>query len=68
MIFHDCWFLTLVSGHLINWAPLPDILFALAETVLYQSAQFGFLGVSAGNVLRQTWPAIMVYFWGEATI
>lgn len=35
--------------------------FVLADIFLYCSAQFGFLGVSAGNVLRQEEPAIMVY-------
>lgn len=34
----------------------------LAETVLYQSIQFAVLGVSAGNILGQVGPAIIVYF------
>ena len=46
---------------------------ALAETVFHQQVQFGFLGVSSGNVLRQVAPAIMVYLrasllfelWGQ---
>lgn len=33
-----------------------------AERVLYWSAQFGFLGVSAGNVLVQVGPVITVCF------
>jgi len=36
--------------------------FTLAEIVLYLSAQFGFLSVSAGNVFGQVGPAIMVCF------
>lgn len=37
--------------------------FSLAETVLQQStAQFGFLGVSTGNVLGQVGP--MAYYYG----
>lgn len=36
----------------------------MAKTLLHQSAQFGFLGVSAGNTLRHVEPAIMVCFGG----
>lgn len=42
--------------------------FALAETDLQQLAQFGFLIVSADNVLGQVELAIMIYFGGEATV
>ena len=35
---------------------------ALAETVLHWSAQFVFLGMSAGNVLGQVELVIVVYF------
>ena len=41
--------------------------FALAEIVLQQSAQFGFLDVSAANVLGHMGPDIRVYFC-EATV
>lgn len=34
----------------------------MEETVLDQSAQFGFLGMFDGNFLRQVRPIIMVYF------
>ena len=34
----------------------------MAETVLHQAAQFGFLGVSASNVLGQLGPATLVCF------
>ena len=34
--------------------------FAMAETVLHQSAQFGFLDVSAGHILGL---AFRVFFW-----
>ena len=36
--------------------------FALTDRILHQSAQFGFLYVSAGNVLGQVEPVIRVYF------
>ena len=36
--------------------------FPLAETVLHQSVQFGFLDVSAGKVLGRKGLAIRVYF------
>ena len=36
--------------------------FALAETILHQSAHFGFLYVSAGDALGQVRLACMVYF------
>lgn len=59
----------LVSIYFSNWAPLPDFYgFALAEADLYHSAQFGFLGISAGNVFWQERPAIMVYLWWKANI
>ena len=35
--------------------------FALAETIFQQPTEFGFLRVSAGNVLGQVGPAIMVF-------
>lgn len=34
----------------------------MAEIVLWQSAQFGFSSMSAGNIFRQVWFAIRVYF------
>lgn len=37
--------------------------FALAEIVLHQSAQCGFLGVSADNSFGKVGSAMMVYFW-----
>ena len=39
----------------------------MPETVLHQSAQFGFLGVSATNAFGQVGPDIMIYL-GEATV
>lgn len=36
--------------------------FTLAEIVLCQSAQFGFLDMSTGNVFEQVGLAISVYF------
>ena len=39
----------------------------MADTVLYQSAHFGFLGVSAGNVFVLMGPAIMACF-GEVCV
>lgn len=42
--------------------------FPLAEMALHQSAQLGFLGVFAGNVLGQVGWAVFVCFGGEATI
>ena len=37
-------------------------MFSLAETVLYQSAHFGFLNMSPGNVLGKVELAISIYF------
>ena len=37
-------------------------MFTLAETVLHQLVQFGFLDMSPSNVLGQVEPAIRVYF------
>lgn len=52
----------LVSAHLSNGDPLPDFTgFCFGRESSHQSAQFGFLGMSAGNVLGQVEPTIMVY-------
>lgn len=37
----------------------------MAETAFHQSAQFRFLGVSAGNVFGKVGPSKMVYVWGK---
>lgn len=37
--------------------------FALAEIILYQLTQFGFLVVSSGIIFGKVGPAVMVYFW-----
>lgn len=55
--------MTLISVHLINWAPSIFYRFALAETVLHQSVLLGFLCVSAGNVFWQVGCPITDYFW-----
>lgn len=51
LIFHDPWFFMLVFEHWSNWAPLSLHRFSLIETIYY-SAQFGFLGLSTGNIHR----------------
>lgn len=43
-------------------------MFALEQIDLYQSAQFGFLGMSAGNVLGQLEPAVTVYFCSSSEV
>lgn len=47
LIFHDPWFLILVSAYLSN--QVPDLTSSFGHDSLHQSKQFGCLGVSAGN-------------------
>ena len=52
-----------VSAHLSTWIFSSRLIrLALEETDLPQSTQFRFLGMSAGSVLGQMEPAIMVCF------
>lgn len=52
----------LIPAHLNNRFALIDFIGLLWQTVLHQSAQFLFLGTSAGNVFGQVGSAIVVYF------
>ena len=52
----------LVSAHLNNGFALTDFIGLLCQTVLYQSAQFWFLSMFAGNILGKFGTAVIVYF------
>ena len=49
----------LISVHLHNGVPLPDFTYFTSQKQFI--SQLRFLGMSAGNILGQVRPAIMVY-------
>ena len=63
LIFHYPWFLSLVSVHLSNQAPLPDFIGLLWQRQFFTSwLGLGFLVCRlAGNVLGQLGPGIIFY-------
>ena len=53
---HWCLYISVIQ------TSLPDFIDLLSETVFHQSVLFGFLGVSAGDILGQVGPAVEIYF------